>query len=492
MFEAAELGHEVDKKTYKHEEPKLREALLLAQVELKEKAPFQVIVVMAGLDGAGKSETVHQLNEWMDPRLIETRAFDAPTDEERERPPMWRYWRALPPKGKIGLLYGAWYEEPIELRFRREIDDDELDARALAAVRLEQMLAHEGALVLKFWFHLSKDDQRERLKTLSKDELTAWRVTDDEREHLKGHKRFTRGAERMLRQTDTADAPWIVVEGKDERYRNLTVGQAVLDALRARLDQGAPAQVIESPPFHTPIDKREVLDKLDLSLSLSEEEYEHALLAWQGRLNLAMRSPRFRKHHALVAVFEGNDAAGKGGAIRRVIGALDARHYETVAIAAPSEEERAQPYLWRFWRRLPRRGELTIYDRSWYGRVLVERVEGLTPERDWMRAYSEIDEFEAQQIVHGVVVVKFWLSIDREEQLRRFEERESTPWKRFKITPDDYRNREKWDAYAAAVNDMVERTSTEIAPWTLVEANDKRYARVKVLRTLATAVESVL
>jgi AMP-polyphosphate phosphotransferase len=492
MFEAAELGHEVDKDTYNEQEPRLREALLLAQIELKEKAPCQVIVVMAGLDGAGKSETVHQLNEWMDPRLIETRAFDAPTDEERERSPMWRYWRVLPPKGKIGILYGAWYEDPIELRFRREIDDAELDERALSAARLERMLVNEGALVLKFWFHLSKADQRERLKKLSKNELTAWRVTDDEREHLDGYKRYTRGAERMLRQTDIGEAPWIVVEGKDERYRNLTVGRALLDALRARLDSAAPRYEAESPPLRTPVDGLEVLDKLDLTLSLSKEDYERELLEWQGRLNLAMRASRFRKHHSLVAVFEGNDAAGKGGAIRRVIGALDARHYETVAIAAPTEEERAQPYLWRFWRRLPRRGELTIFDRSWYGRVLVERVEGLTPERDWMRAYSEIDEFEAQQIEHGVVLVKFWLAIDQEEQMRRFQERESTPWKRFKITPDDYRNRDKWDAYAAAVNDMVERTSTEIAPWTLVEANDKRYARVKVLRTLATAVESVL
>jgi polyphosphate:AMP phosphotransferase len=492
MFEAAELGHTVDKQAYKDQLPALREALLLAQVELQKKASFPVIIVVAGLDGAGKSETVHELLEWMDPRSIETHSFDEPTEEERQRPRMWRYWKALPPNGRMGVLYTAWYEDPIELRFARDIDKAELDQLAEQAVRFEQMLVHEGALVLKFWFHLSEGEQQDRLKKLSKDPATRWRVSDDERAHLKGYRRFTHAAERTLRQTNTAEAPWVIVEGADEHYRNLTVGEALLGALRKRLDDTAPHHAIETPPFETSVDGVEVLDRLDLGKSLSEQEYEDELLEWQGRLNLAMRHGRFRKHHSIVAVFEGNDAAGKGGAIRRVTSALDARQFQIVPVAAPSEEERAQPYLWRFWRHLPKRGELTIFDRSWYGRVLVERVEGFASERDWRRAYGEIDDFESQLVAHGVLVVKFWLSIDQATQLKRFQEREATPWKHFKITPDDWRNREKWGAYAAAVNDMVERTSTEIAPWTLVEANDKRYARVKVLKTLASAIERVL
>lgn len=490
MFEAAELGHTVDKQTYEAEVPALREALLMAQVELQKQASFPVVLVVAGLDGAGKSETVHELLEWMDPRSIETHSFDAPSDEERQRPHMWRYWKALPPKGKLGVLYTAWYEDPIERRFQRDIDKGELDQLAEQAVRFEQMLVHEGALVLKFWFHLSEDEQRARLKKLSKDPTTRWRVSDEERAHLKGYRRYTHAAERTLRQTHTAEAPWIIVEGTDERYRNLKVGKTLLEALHKRLADAAPQHANETPPFDTTIDGVEVLDRLDLSKSLSKDEYEDELLAWQGRLNLAMRHARFRKHHSVVAVFEGNDAAGKGGAIRRVSSALDARQCQTVPVAAPTEEERAQPYLWRFWRHLPKQGELTIFDRSWYGRVLVERVEGFAREPDWRRAYGEINDFESQLVAHGVLVVKFWLSIDQATQLSRFEEREKTPWKNFKITPDDWRNREKWAAYAAAVNDMVERTSTEIAPWTLVEANDKRYARVKVLKTLASAIES--
>jgi AMP-polyphosphate phosphotransferase len=492
MFEAAELGHRIDKQTYKEQLPALRESLLLAQVELKKRAPFAVTVVIAGLDAAGKSETVHELLEWLDPRLVQTRSFDAPTEVERERPHMYRYWTALPPKGTVGLLYGAWYDEAIERRFARDIDKAELDQLAEEAARFERMLVNEGALVLKFWFHLSAKRQRERFRKLSKDPATRWRVSADERAHLKGYHRLTCAAERMLRQTHTAEAPWVIVEGTDANYRNLTVGQTLLHALRTRLDDQAPARGGEAPPLESSIDGVEVLDKLDLSKSLSKTDYEDELLEWQGRLNLAMLQSRFRKHHSLVAVFEGNDAAGKGGAIRRVTSALDARQYQTVPVAAPSDEERAQPYLWRFWRHLPRRGELTIFDRSWYGRVLVERVEGFAREQDWMRAYGEIDDFETQLAAHGVLVVKFWLAIDQQTQLARFQEREATPWKNFKITADDWRNREKWADYASAVHDMVERTSTEIAPWTLVEANDKRYARVKVLKTLASAIERVL
>jgi AMP-polyphosphate phosphotransferase len=203
------------------------------------------------------------------------------------------------------------------------------------------------------------------------------------------------------------------------------------------------------------------------------------------------RHPKF-KYMSVIMVVEGNDAAGKGGCIRRVTGALDARMYQVIPIAAPSEEERAQPYLWRFWRHLPRKGRVTIFDRSWYGRVLVERVEGYCSEADWMRAYSEINDFEAQMVRHHLLVIKFWLTITKDEQLQRFEAREKTGFKRFKITEEDWRNREKWEEYEMAVCDMVDRTSTKLAPWTLVEANNKYFARIKVLKTLCEQIEAKL
>lgn len=284
----------------------------------------------------------------------------------------------------------------------------------------------------------------------------------------------------------------MVVEGKDPEYRGLTVGTQILKGIRARLDRKEKTTKLpDAAPLLPPIDGVQIIDRLDLGQSLTKKKYEKELEEWQGKLNMLFREPKLKKH-AVVAVFEGNDAAGKGGAIRRVTAALDARQYDIVPVAAPSEDERAQPYLWRFWRQLPRKGRMTIFDRSWYGRVLVERVEGFCSEYDWMRAYSEINDFEEQMVKNGVVVVKFWLATSAEEQLRRFKEREKVGYKRFKITEEDWRNREKWDLYKRAVSDMVDRTSTEIAPWTLVEANDKYHARIKVLRTLAKAVENVL
>jgi polyphosphate:AMP phosphotransferase len=353
------------------------------------------------------------------------------------------------------------------------------------------MLMDEGALILKFWFHLSKQQQRIRLKTLESDPKTRWRVTETDWKHFKIYDTFRTVSERALRQTSTADAPWRIVEGADANYRSLAVGKAILEALQQRLDcPPAPPDAPAAPLPSTP-DDLNVLRSLDLSLSLEKKLYKKLLLKYQRKLNLLSRRPEFRGR-SVIAVFEGNDAAGKGGTIRRVSSALDARQYVIIPTAAPTEEERAQPYLWRFWRHIPRQGKFAVFDRSWYGRVLVERVEGFCSEADWQRAYSEINDFEQQLVRHGAVVAKFWLSISKDEQLRRFEERQQTGFKHYKITDEDWRNREKWDLYEQAVADMVDRTSTEIAPWTLVPANDKRYARVKVLKTLCDRLEAAL
>jgi polyphosphate:AMP phosphotransferase len=428
----------------------------------------------------------------MDPRHIRTVAFADPSDEETARPRMWRFWQALPPKGKIGILFGHWYSELIFDRVNKSTKHARLVQRIDDIVRFERMLSDEGALVLKFWFHLSRKAQKRRLMSLEKDPLTRWRVSDTDWDRFKRYDRFRKVSEFVLRDTSTAYAPWVVIEGEDANYRNLTVGNTLLAAMRERMDQ-KPVQRIEDriPPIAPAIDQRDVLSTLNLNLKLERKDYEKLLEKYQGTLNLLARRPRF-KNCSLVLVFEGNDAAGKGGAIRRVTQCLDARQYQTVPIAAPTEEERAQPYLWRFWRQVPRRGRIIIFDRSWYGRVLVERVEGLASEYDWSRAYGEINDFEQQLTENGAIVIKFWLAISKEEQHRRFKEREKTAFKRFKITPEDWRNRKKWKDYETTVCDMVDRTSTDIAPWTLVEANDKLYARAKVLKTICERLESGL
>ena len=492
MFESAELGHKIDKATFRKEVPKLRAELLDVQYDVLEKKEFPVVILISGVDGSGKGETINLLYSWMDPRHISTLAFSAPTDEERERPYMWRYWRALPPKGKVGIFAGSWYSQPIADRICGNMRRSELDQVLDDINRFEAMLVNEGALVLKFWFHLSKDAQKQRLKALEKDPRTAWRITKQSYERLKTYDDLQDVAGHVLRVTNTAHAPWIIVEGTDDEYRSLTVGRVVLESMRKRLQQEGRAQVPVAPPIVRTIDERNVLTELDLSQKLEKKEYERELAKYQGRLSELARDHRFKGKHSLVLVFEGSDAAGKGGSIRRTVEALDARQYQIVPIAAPTEEERAQPYLWRFWRHLPRTGRITVFDRSWYGRVLVERIEGYCSEADWLRAYAEINDFEHQMVAAGAVVVKFWLQISAGEQLARFNERQDTEFKRFKITEEDWRNREKWDAYVSAVCDMVDRTSTGLAPWTLVEANDKNFARIKVLKTICDRLEAAI
>jgi polyphosphate:AMP phosphotransferase len=323
---------------------------------------------------------------------------------------------------------------------------------------------------------------------MEKDKANRWRVKRSDWRNHEHYDELRTLSEEMLRRTSTQHAPWVVIEGNDDRYRRLTVGRVLRDAMAVRLK--APKEVhVHAPPIVAAVDNRKLLRDLDHEASLDKKPYERRLAAAQAEISgRARRLSRTKR--SLVLAFEGPDAAGKGGAIRRVTSALDARHYRVVAISAPSEEERAHPYLWRFWRHVPQDGRITVFDRSWYGRVLVERVEQLAPEASWMRAYSEINDFEAELVEHGALVLKFWLHVTKDEQLRRFRSREDEGYKRFKLTGEDWRNRKKWDVYEQAACDMFDRTSTRHAPWTVVPANDKRYARVVVLETIAKALKN--
>jgi polyphosphate:AMP phosphotransferase len=498
MFEAAELGRTVSSKDYKAQVPALREELLDVQSRLREAGRSSVIVLFGGVDGAGKSEIVNLLNEWMDPRWLVTRAYGPPSDEERERPEYWRFWRDLPARGRIGFFLSAWYSHPMLDRVHRRLRRAEFGARLEEVVDFERALTDDGALILKFWMHLDKRSQKERLEKLHSDPLTRWRVTKEQWDNWKLYGRFIEAAEELITKTSLANAPWMIVEGGDERYRSLTVASAIRDTIRKRLN-GSPvnhspglALVVRSakrrqpaPPKSRPLvraTRKTILSKLDMSQRADARHYKIELERLQGRLNLLHRKAQ-RRGISTILVFEGWDAAGKGGAIRRLTAAIDARAYQVIPIAAPTEEERAQHYLWRFWRHLARRGRVTIFDRSWYGRLLVERVEGFATEPEWMRASAEINQFEAQLVAHGIVLLKYWVHITKEEQLRRFRARENAAYKRWKLTDEDWRNRKRWPEYELAVNDMIERTSTRQAPWTLVEANDKNFTRLKVLET---------
>jgi len=491
MFESAEIGHRLGKSEYKREEPGLRQALLAAQYALLENGKFPVIVLVNGVDGAGKGETVNLFNEWMDPRHIHTHAFGPASGEERERPEMWRFWRALPPKGRIGILFGSWYTDPILQRVMGHEKRAEFEHRLERLRHFERMLVAEGALILKLWFHLSKSAQKKRFKELMGSKKTAWRVGPGDWERFKHYDEFVDVCEAALRETSTGEAPWQVIEGSDPEYRSITAGRMLLDAIEARLKGPPPPVSPAAPPPEPPIDRKNVLNTLDYSRKLAPKAYDKRLDKAQARLNQLTRHRKMRER-SLVMVFEGMDAAGKGSTIRRVTRAMDARFYRIIPIAAPTDEERAQPYLWRFWRHLPAHGQAVIFDRSWYGRVLVERVEGFCHESDWMRAYREINDFEEQLADAGAIVAKFWMAVTPQEQLRRFKEREKTPHKRFKITAEDWRNRKKWPAYERSICDMIDRTSSDAAPWHLVAANDKLSARVQVIETLCGQLEARL
>jgi polyphosphate:AMP phosphotransferase len=367
----------------------------------------------------------------------------------------------------------------------------------------ERALTDDGALILKFWMHLDKRSQQQRLEKLHADPLTRWRVTREQWDNWKRYDRFIEAGEEIITRTSLANAPWMIVEGGDERYRSLTVASAIRDAIRKRLNgandnraaisTGVVRGKVRRPPaVSTPRASRQtIISKLDMTQHIDAKHYNDGLERLQGRLNRLHRRAQ-RRGVSTILVFEGWDAAGKGGAIRRITAAIDARATQVIPIAAPTEEERAQHYLWRFWRHLARRGRVTIFDRSWYGRVLVERIEGFASEAEWTRAASEINQFESQLIAHGIVLVKYWIHITRDEQLRRFRARARSAYKSWKLTDEDWRNRKQWAAYELAVNDMIERTSTGQAPWTLVEANDKLFARLKVLTTVCERLEARL
>lgn len=493
MFESARLPHAMTKEDFAALETSLREQLLNVQFEVAEQRRAAVLVLINGSDGAGKGDVLNRLYDWLDDHYLETLSYGPPTDEERKRPGAWRYWRDMPAKGRIGLVLGSWHHRALRNRALGRLDRNAFDNALEEMNRAEEMMRREGVHLLKIWLHMDEKEARRRLDSLREGNGALNRPAVIEWAEIGGAKaraRLADSALEMIEKTSTGDAPWAVVPAEDAHYRDAAVGDLLLQALK-RAAADAPAEtrtrLVVAPDSGLP--RPSLAAALDLTKSVDPAVYGQELRNLQRRLTEATTAKRFRDR-GLIIVFEGNDAAGKGGAIRRVREALDPRRFRVHGVAAPTDEERARPYLWRFWRHVPRRGDVAIFDRSWYGRVLVERVEGFAAPEDWMRAYQEINDFERQLGESGYLVVKFWLAISRDEQLRRFEDREAKAFKRYKLTPDDWRNREKWELYEDAMTDMVDRTSSRLAPWKLIEANDKKFARLETLRTIVERLEA--
>lgn len=493
MLDEIVVGNETSKDEYETALPALREELVELQYELRERGTA-VLLHFIGTDLEGCEEVYDRLHEWMDARLIRSEAFDLPSEEERERPLFWRYWRTLPAQGLVGIHYGAWSLGALAAVLRGELDDGRFEARIDHVNRFERTLTDNHVAVVKLWLHVPKKVYKKRLEKRSKDHVLSAFVDKRDWQLLENYDELVPSAERYLRSTDTAHAPWHLIESSDGRYRDLTVLRSIRDALKRC--------VVDAPTTVSHADDADVesagsahsvslLSSVDLTEQLDKREYKQRLEKLQARVH-ELTDKAAVKGVSTVLAFEGWDAAGKGGAIRRITNVVHARLARVIPIAAPTKVELAQHYLWRFWRHMPRAGRVLIFDRSWYGRVLVERVEGFATEAEWRRAYAEINDFEEQLVEHGIVLQKFWLQISAEEQLRRFKDREATGYKRYKITDEDYRNREKRPAYERAVDEMIARTSTDLAPWQLIPAEDKRLARVSVLERVCAALEAAL
>jgi polyphosphate:AMP phosphotransferase len=490
IFAAAELGNTIDKSSYSAEVETLRVELLNLQFDLKDQ-DFSVVILLAGDDRPGAIAAARRLHEWIDSRHIETNImFEGGSEPEEKRPVLWRYWTRLPRDGRISLFLGAWPALLVSTALAEKWEPQRIDTIIEHMARFERELTRDGTLVLKFWFHLPRAEHEARLADAAQHPERYWQFEQRDWEILKNYQPGLEIVEQVLRGTNTPEAPWFIVESTDPQFRDLTLGRTLAAALKSRIEAAGSTQEHPSHSLETP-GSLNLLSQIDLSVTADSGDYSERLPLLQSRLNELSRAASYAEIPSVVA-FEGVDAAGKGGTIRRMTAAIPIQSVRVIPIAAPSEEERLRHYLWRFWRRLPEAGDITIFDRSWYGRVLVERVEGLASEDAWSRAYEEINDFEAMLVQSGMPVVKFWLQIDAEEQLRRFQARAKTPYKKYKLTEEDFRNREKWDLYQQAAHDMVARTNTSGAPWHLLAANDKKHARLRALEILCDFLESRL
>jgi polyphosphate:AMP phosphotransferase len=494
MLEFVDLSKKMSRAEYQQVFPELEVRLGACQRAARARG-VPVVIVFESWDAAGKGKIINRSAQVLDPRGFKVKPILPPDQNESFHPSMWRFWNSLPAAGDFGIFDGSWYARVLGDRMEGLLPEASWQQAYEEIRQFERQLTDAGAVLVKFWLHIDKKEQKSRLKRLEKDPVTAWKVGPAEWQRHEQYDQWLAAVERMLEETGAPHAPWTVVEAMQGRFARVKVFDAIVRAVEGEIERRKAAPAAMSQPMPEPadaiLDDVTVLDQVDVSLSMERDEYEKELDKLQKRLfELEHRLHLARVPAAIV--YEGWDAAGKGGNIKRLTRGLDPRGYEVVPVGPPSDVEKAQHYLWRFWRDVPKAGHITIFDRSWYGRVLVERVEGFATVEEWTRAYREINEFEQQLADFGTVIVKFWLQIDRQEQLDRFNARKVDANKQWKITDEDWRNRDKWKQYRVAVVDMLHHTSTTYAPWTILEANCKLFARIKALRTVAEALERAL
>ena len=477
----------LDKAARKAEIRHLRDRLVIQQQAVRD-AKLPVIVLLEGWDCAGKGNLINELISEMDPRFFSVAAFDRTPEREERYPFLKKFFDVLPENGKFLFVDNGWMEDTVGKYLRREISKEEYKRRVESCGIFERQLRDNGYVLVKFFLHISRQEQLQRITALREDRDTQWRVSEDDLWQQQEYDRFLKTYDTFMEAADKT-APWHVLDGEDRK-------KALYDALRAIT--GTVEKAIGAGRYiGKPTDRKFPLlggpsqKDADLTAKIAPEKYKTELKRLQKKL-AELHNQIYRKKIPVVICYEGWDAAGKGGNIRRLAYPLDPRGFDVIPIASPTAGELARHYLWRFWTKLPRSGHVTIFDRTWYGRVMVERIEGFCSEDDWKRAYGEINEFEKELTDWGIVVLKFWIHIDPKTQLERFEARQNTPEKRWKITDEDWRNREKWPQYEEAVEDLLQKTSTTYAPWHIIESVDKKYARIRTLKIVTDTLEKAV
>jgi len=491
MLENIDMNKEMAKKEFKAAMAALEPRLADLQRELmNSKVP--VMIVFEGWSAAGKGTLISKVLTPLDPRYFNVYTMDKLTDAEIFRPSLWSYWVKSPSKGRIALFDKSWHRVALPDGVAKwKLSPGERNGFFYDVNAFEQQMSDDGTLIIKFFLHIGKEEQRKRFLELERNEDTKWRVDSDDWMQNKDYDEHLESFENMIQQSNSGATKWVIVEANDKNYATVKVYETIISKIEEELVRRAARPAVQQPVNTVTPQEISILRAVDLDKTISDNEYKEKLKYYQNKMAI-LGFKLYTKRRPVVIVYEGWDAAGKGGNIKRLTQELDPRGYEVIPIAAPSAEELSHHYLWRFWNKMPKGGHIGIFDRSWYGRVMVERIEGFCSQDEWQRAFQEINDMERHMANHGAIVLKFWMHIDQEEQLRRFTARQEEPSKQYKITDEDWRNREKWDQYERAVDEMLFRTNMDYAPWTVVEANDKKYARIKVLEHVTRVLEKKL
>lgn len=507
MLEKVDLTKSMTKAEYKAKMPMLEARIGELQRQLK-ALNIPVMIVFEGFGASGKGLQIGELIQSLDPRGFTVYAVKEESKEEHFHPFLWRFWTKTPEKGRIAIFDGSWYRKVLIERFDKKTKLKEISDAYQSICSFERQLAQDGCIIIKLLLDIDQKEQKSRLKKLKSSRETAWRASQGDLERNARYKEYSQMMEEMLQITDTDFAPWTIIEATDRRFATVKIYSVIIKSLEEQLDKvikkkakEKAAEAIEefaeegnitAEAVRTTVDEKSlgesVLSRADLTLSLSKAEYKRRLKELQKKMRL-LHGEIYRRRIPVILGFEGWDAGGKGGAIKRLTAKMDPRGFVVHPTASPNDIEKAHHYLWRFWSAVPKAGHIAVFDRTWYGRVMVERIEGFCTKLEWQRAYKEINDMERDFVNAGAIVMKFWMQIDKEEQERRFKARQENPQKQWKITEEDWRNRDKWEQYEEAVNEMLIRTSTKSAPWIVVEGNDKYYARIKVLESVVQAVE---